>query len=72
MIDEFKKSYASRNRGFDNNSYLFCTLVPIDMTENSFYPQNYRQRIRYIIKGYEEGSTYSEAVFSFDHKYKRG
>ena len=52
--------------GFDDTNYLFYSQLPVDMSELSFYPQNYPWKIDFAVKGYMQGSKYTEAIFDFD------
>ena len=52
--------------GFDNKTYLIYSQIPFDMSYYSMYPLNHRQKIVFLISGYEMNSKYSEAIFSFE------
>ena len=52
-------------KGFDNINYLFYSQLPVDMSELLIYPQNYHWKIDFAVKGYENGSKYTKAIFDF-------
>ena len=65
-IPEICRQNTGLGYGFDGKPYLFCSQIPVDMSDFFMYPQNYAWEIDFVIKGYEAGSKYTEAVFTFD------
>lgn len=51
--------------GFDERQFLFYTRSPINLTENIWYPHNYKHPITCVIKNYQADAKYIKAIFSF-------
>ena len=64
-IPEIEGSNTILGYSYENKPCLFYSHRPVEMMTGLFR-QEYRQKTDFIIQGYEAGSTFHEAVFSFD------
>lgn len=64
-IEEINKANWVSGVSFDRKRYLFYTQVPIELSEYSGYPCNYRFPLDFIISEYMPDSRFTNALFSF-------
>lgn len=64
-IPEIENQNIILTEGHDNKKYLMYSQVPIAMSENSLYPQNYSQDIDWVIKQYQLKSKFNQVQFDF-------
>lgn len=64
-IPELDNTNMVITSSFDKGQFLFCTRLPIDLTENIWYPQHYKHPIDCVIKNFQLDAKYTKAIFSF-------
>lgn len=64
-IPEIENQNLILAEGHDNKKYLIYSQVPIGMSSNSIYPQNYSQAVDWVIKQYQPESVFNAVQFSF-------
>ena len=64
-VPEIDGKQVLLGHSFDNKQYAFGLQLPLNIGNNHLFPINYNFKVDWVVKNFEAGSEFSQAIFSF-------